>query len=52
MHRIVVSAAHVEHWLNGETTASYELWSVDWKGRLQMEQAEQRQSATGQPKRR
>ena len=31
--RIVVSGAHVEHWLNG-TKIEYELWSPDWKAKV------------------
>lgn len=33
--RIVVNGAHVEHWLNGFKTADYELWSDDWKAKVQ-----------------
>lgn len=33
--RLVVNGAHVEHWLNGEQVLSYELWSDDWKQRVQ-----------------
>lgn len=29
--RIVVDGSHVEHWLNGLMTVSYELWSAEWK---------------------
>ena len=32
--RILVDGAHVEHWLNGEKIAQYELWSDDWKQRV------------------
>lgn len=32
--RIVVRDNHVEHWLNGVQTASYELWSDDWEARV------------------
>ena len=28
--RIVVDGAHVEHWLNGQMTVEYELWSPEW----------------------
>lgn len=31
--RIVISGAHVEHWLNG-TKIEYDLWSPDWKARV------------------
>jgi hypothetical protein len=29
--RLVVSGAHVEHWLNGEKVVEYELWTPEWK---------------------
>ena len=29
--RIVVSGAHVEHWLNGARAVAYELWSAEWE---------------------
>lgn len=29
--RIVVDGPHVEHWLNGVMTVSYELWSPEWE---------------------
>jgi hypothetical protein len=32
--RIVVSGAHVEHWLNGKKVVEYELWSPDWEARV------------------
>ena len=32
--RIVVSGAHVEHWLNGQKVVEYELWSPDWKAKV------------------
>jgi hypothetical protein len=32
--RIVVKGAHVEHWLNGEKTVDYTLWSDDWKAKV------------------
>jgi hypothetical protein len=32
--RIVIRGTHVEHWLNGERTVSYELGSADWKARV------------------
>lgn len=32
--RILVSGAHVEHWMNGEKVVQYELWSDDWKQRV------------------
>jgi hypothetical protein len=33
--RLVVDGSHVEHWLNGEKIVEYELWSEDWKQRVQ-----------------
>lgn len=33
--RILVDGAHVEHWLNGEQVVSYELWTEDWRRRVQ-----------------
>lgn len=32
--RIIVNGAHVEHWLNGQKLAEYELWSPDWKAKV------------------
>ena len=32
--RILVNGAHVEHWMNGEKIAEYELWSDDWEKRV------------------
>ena len=32
--RIIVSGAHVEHWLNGQKVVDYELWSPDWKAKV------------------
>lgn len=32
--RIVVSGAHVEHWLNGTKLLEYELWSPDWEAKV------------------
>jgi len=33
--KIKVLDAHVEHWLNGKKILEYELWSDDWKKRVQ-----------------
>jgi 3-keto-disaccharide hydrolase len=33
--RIIVNGAHVEHWLNGVKVVEYELWSDDWRARVQ-----------------
>jgi hypothetical protein len=33
--RIVVNGPHVVHWLNGVKVVEYELWSADWKDRVQ-----------------
>jgi hypothetical protein len=33
--RILVNGAHVEHWLNGVKVVDYELWSRDWKARVE-----------------
>lgn len=33
--RLLVKGAHVEHWLNGVQVLSYELWSDEWKQRVQ-----------------
>ena len=32
--RIVVDGSRVEHWLNGQKTVEYELWSDDWESRV------------------
>lgn len=32
--RLVAKGAHVEHWLNGVKIVDYELWSPDWKARV------------------
>jgi hypothetical protein len=32
--KIVAKGAHVEHWLNGQKTADYELWSPEWKAKV------------------
>jgi hypothetical protein len=32
---IVVNGTHVEHWLNGVKVVEYELWSDDWRRRVQ-----------------
>ena len=33
--RLLVNGSHVEHWLNGEKIVEYEMWSDDWKQRVQ-----------------
>lgn len=33
--RIIVNGPHVEHWLNGVKLFAYELWSPDWRSRVQ-----------------
>lgn len=33
--RILVDGPHVEHWLNGVKAVEYELWSADWKDRVE-----------------
>lgn len=33
--RIIVNNPHVEHWLNGEKVVEYELWSDDWKEKVE-----------------
>lgn len=33
--RIIANGAHVEHWLNGVKVVEYELWSPDWKAKVQ-----------------
>jgi 3-keto-disaccharide hydrolase len=33
--RILVNGPRVEHWLNGLKVVEYELWSADWKDRVQ-----------------
>ena len=32
--RIVVVGSHVEHWLNGQMTVEYELWSPEWEAQV------------------
>ena len=32
---LIVNGAHVEHWLNGVKVVEYELWSDDWRQRVQ-----------------
>jgi hypothetical protein len=29
--KLIVKGAHVEHWLNGEKVADFELWTPEWK---------------------
>lgn len=33
--RIYVCGPHVEHWLNGKKVVEYDLWSDDWKARVE-----------------
>ena len=33
--RLVVNGPHVEHWLNGVKVVEYEMWSDDWRQRVQ-----------------
>jgi len=33
--RIIVNGAHVEHWMNGVMVVEYELWSPEWRARVQ-----------------
>ena len=33
--RIIVRGAHVEHWMNGVKVVAYELWSDEWRRKVQ-----------------
>ncbi len=33
--RIIVHDGHVQHWLNGDMVVEYDLWTDDWKERVQ-----------------
>jgi hypothetical protein len=33
--RIIVNGAHVEHWLNGVKVVEYELWTPEWRRKVQ-----------------
>lgn len=33
--KIIVNGAHVEHWLNGVKVVNYELWTDEWKQKVQ-----------------
>ena len=39
--RLLVSGAHVEHWLNGTKVVEYELWSPDWEARVKASKFDQ-----------